>query len=145
MRTARFSSTGGGGGVCQPLPDAYLLETDPPMHTPGGRLPWMQTSYWMQIPQMQNPLEAGHVPCDACWEATPPPPPWTEWQTSVKTLSSPKIRLRKVINKKSTQIKIKHNQTDFGKYKLRGTVWICYFAVVTHMNLPLVHAWFLQQ
>ena len=37
MRTAHFSSSGGGGGW-------------------GGL-----------------PLDAGHVTCDACWEANPPP------------------------------------------------------------------------
>ena len=35
----------------------------------------------------------GHVTCDACWEATSPP----DRQTPVKTLPSPKLRLRAVI------------------------------------------------
>ena len=31
-----------------------------------------------------DPLDAdptSHVTCDACWEANPPPPPWTEGMT----------------------------------------------------------------
>ena len=51
MRTARFSSSGGGGGGG--LPNHLSPRGRPP--SPGFRLP----------------MDAGHVTCDACWEATP--------------------------------------------------------------------------
>ena len=59
MRTARFPSYV--GGQSSPLRTQTRLDADPP---PG----------------------AGHVTCDACWEANTPL--WTEWQTRVKALLS---------------------------------------------------------
>ena len=59
-----------GWGVC-PFP----LEADLP---PRGRPSLRQPPIWRQIPQGRHP-------------------PWTEWQTRVKTLSCPKLRLRAVM------------------------------------------------
>ena len=56
MRTAYFSSCGGGGGGVR-LPNP--LDADHSL--------WIQTPNWMQIP-----LVAGHVTCDASLEANPP-------------------------------------------------------------------------
>ena len=57
------------------------------MQTPCRQTLWMQT----------YPMDAGHVNCDACWEATPlPPPPKMGRQTPMKTLACPKHRLRVV-------------------------------------------------
>ena len=61
-----------------------LLDAEPP----GGRPPWMQTPQ-RQTPWRQTPLDAdlpGGRPC----------PLWTEWDTRVKTLPCPKLRLRAV-------------------------------------------------
>ena len=86
---------------CKPTPGCRLpLEADPP----GCRPPWMQTpprgrppgadpldadptldaeSPWMQSPLVMWPvMHAGKL--------------WTEWQTGVKTLPCPKLRLREV-------------------------------------------------
>ena len=58
-----------------------LPNTPPPRcRSPGCRPPQMQPS-----PRMQTPLDAetpwcrppSHLICDACWEVTPAPPPWT--------------------------------------------------------------------
>ena len=69
MCTARFSSSA--GGSAQP---------------PGCRPSWRQTPPWSQTAR-----DAGHVTCDACWEANPHPP--VDRQTPVKTLPYPKLHL----------------------------------------------------
>ena len=76
-----------------PLDADLPPDADPPWRqTPQMQTPQRQTT-WRQTPYMQNPLEAdppGHVTCDACWEANPPSPLWTEWQMLVKILPCPK-------------------------------------------------------
>ena len=61
-------------------PRMQTPQMQPPWITPpGGRapppevdLPWMQTTLEAD-PWRQIPLEAGHVTCDPCLEANPPP------------------------------------------------------------------------
>ena len=65
-----------------------------------------------------------------------PLPPWTEWQTQVKTLPCPKLRLQKVI----LYIKIflccstyssRVLETKHPRYP-EGTTWLCFFGWRTH-------------
>ena len=63
---------------------SLLSHADPPGCRPPGCRP-----RWRQTPYIQNP---GHVTCDVCWEANPP----ADRKTPVKTLPSPKLRLREV-------------------------------------------------
>ena len=58
--------------------------------------PWGGSS---QPPWMQTP--PAHVTCDACWQATHHCEQ-NDWQTPVKILPCPKLRLRAVINDKVT-------------------------------------------
>ena len=50
-----------------------------------GDLPNKPPRYRLSRPLGCRP--PGHVTCDACWEANPPP--WTEWQMLVKILPCP--------------------------------------------------------
>ena len=43
-------------------------------------------------------LRISSYPMHAPWEQPRTPPLWTEWQTGVKILPCPKLRLRAVIN-----------------------------------------------
>ena len=63
MRTARFPSS---IRPAQLPPPPHQPDVDPPGGRPHsrGRPPWRQT-----------PLDAGHVTCDACWDATTSPSP----------------------------------------------------------------------
>ena len=91
MRTARSSSHLGGVST---------------RHPPGTRPPCNQTAPPEQAPQDQEPLGPGTPPRIRHPPGTRPPgagppgtrhPPWTEWQTGVKILPCPKLRLRAVI------------------------------------------------
>ena len=57
---------------------------------PGGGL--HQAPPWEQTPREQAPPESNPPPDQA------PPSLWTEWQTGVKILPCPKLRLRAVTN-----------------------------------------------
>ena len=81
------------GGSVQPP----SLEADPPLSLDADP-PWCRTP----LPDAELPLD---VTCDACWEATPP---LTEWQTGVKTLPCPKLRLRAVTNSATMSTSDKH-------------------------------------
>ena len=75
-----------------------LHQAHPREQTPRSRPPRPAT-LWEQAP----PWDSTHTPscckacwdttCDACWDSTPL---WTEWQTRVKILPCPKLRLRAV-------------------------------------------------
>ena len=65
------------------IPPAYLVPMAVcPTPTPTGcRCPLDADHFWMQTPWRQTLLDAGHVVCDACWEANLPL--WTDkhlWQ-----------------------------------------------------------------
>ena len=96
---------------CRPPPECIC----PPgcRSPPGCRHPWMQTP-WMQTPWMQTLLDADPPGCRlakcrppgcrppwSCdlWCMLESQPLWTEWHTSVKTLSCPKLCLRAVTTK----------------------------------------------
>ena len=88
MCTARFPSSVG-GGAAQPSPGCIpfgpigrpLLAADPPPHH-------------------ADPLDAGYVISDACWEVNPLPP--VNRQTGVKKLHSRNFVWRAVINRTSS-------------------------------------------
>ena len=67
---------------------------------PGAEPPKEQTPQ-EQTPRSRTPQETcckacSDTTCNSCWDSTPSPL-WTEWQTGVKILPCPKLRLRAVI------------------------------------------------
>ena len=57
---------------------------------------------------MHAPPEQPHMPAPSPRSNHAPSPPWTEWQTGVKILPCPKLRLREVTRKHSSRIRTAH-------------------------------------
>ena len=99
MHTSHSSCSA--GGVCPTPPLMQTpMDADPPS--------WMQT----------HPLDADIHPdsdlpvcvtCDACWEATPSPSPWTEGMThACVNITLPKLLFWTVINDEMVSSKYTH-------------------------------------
>ena len=105
MRTARRSSR---PGVSPPgTPWDQIPRTRQPPPPPSRRHP-LGPDLPEQVPPGTRPLGAGTPPDQTPTPPVagtpsrtrshpPPPPPWTEWQTGVKILPCPKLRLRAVM------------------------------------------------
>ena len=96
MRAARSLPHGGRRGSPWPRPH---LNKDPPPHCTGQRPTWTETP-WTETPPGQRPLLDRESPLDRYHPGQGPPwtetPLWTEWQTGVKALPCPRLRLRAV-------------------------------------------------
>ena len=89
------------GSVQHPPP---WMQTPPGWRPyPGCRLPWMQTPLNKDPLDADPPLEAHPPDADPFWRQTPQKHPLPrgqkEWQTLVKILLCPKLRLRAVIKR----------------------------------------------
>ena len=98
--------------ACPPGATAHAPQEQP--HMPPGsnhayppeqpRTPPRATTHPLEQPC--TPPQSNHTPPGATTHA---PPPWTEWQTGVKILPCPKLRLRAVIK---TSYRCCHEQPD---------------------------------
>ena len=99
MSTACFSDLGGGSPWTE-----TLLDIDPWTETPWTETPWTDTP-WAKTPLDRDPSKRNMGPGSQTGSDIIQRPPhlWTEWQTHVKTLPCPKLRLRAVIRIRSWQ------------------------------------------